>query len=193
MPLLNCTALTRILLLYWNVMASLEKSFCRLSDASDKVSACQCRSHRFDPQVGKITRSRKWQPTAVFLPGKFHGQRRLAGFIPCGHKKRTQLRDCVHTHTCTHTAQILTGKDSQEKIFAMIESRITLSLLGDWYVSFNRRNVILIIFLFLAARKLKVQFSKTSNSTGLNLGYDHFSTYFNICLIILNNNYNSHI
>lgn len=33
--------------------------------------------------------------------------------------------------------------------------------------------------------------SKTSNSTVLNLRYDHFST--NICLIILNNNYNSHI
>ena len=26
--------------------------------------------------------SRKWQPTAVFLPGKFHGQKRLAGYSP---------------------------------------------------------------------------------------------------------------
>ena len=26
--------------------------------------------------------SRKWQPTPVFLPGKFYGQRNLAGYIP---------------------------------------------------------------------------------------------------------------
>ena len=29
--------------------------------------------------VGKIFWRRKWQPTPVFLPGKFHGQRILAG------------------------------------------------------------------------------------------------------------------
>ena len=36
--------------------------------------------HGFDPWIGKIPWNRKWQPTAVFLPGKFHGQRRLAGY-----------------------------------------------------------------------------------------------------------------
>ena len=30
---------------------------------------------------------RKWQPTPVFLPGKFHGQRRLVGCSPWGHKE----------------------------------------------------------------------------------------------------------
>ena len=30
---------------------------------------------------------RKWQPTQVFLPGKSHGQRRLAGYSPWGHKE----------------------------------------------------------------------------------------------------------
>ena len=29
--------------------------------------------------VGKIPWRRKWQPTPVFLPGKSHGQRSLAG------------------------------------------------------------------------------------------------------------------
>ena len=28
---------------------------------------------------------RKWQPTPVFLPGKFHGQRSLGGYSPQGH------------------------------------------------------------------------------------------------------------
>ena len=29
--------------------------------------------------------SRKWQPTLVFLPGKFHGQRSLMGYSPWSH------------------------------------------------------------------------------------------------------------
>ena len=33
----------------------------------------------FDPQVGKIPWRRKWQPTPVLLPGKFHGWRSLVG------------------------------------------------------------------------------------------------------------------
>ena len=32
--------------------------------------------------AGKIPWSRKWQPTPVFSPGKFHGQRSLAGYSP---------------------------------------------------------------------------------------------------------------
>ena len=36
---------------------------------------------------------RKWQPTPVFLPGKSHGQRRLAGYSPWGCKEMdTTLR-----------------------------------------------------------------------------------------------------
>ena len=30
----------------------------------------------------KISWRRKWQPTPVFLPGEFHGQRSLAGYSP---------------------------------------------------------------------------------------------------------------
>ena len=36
--------------------------------------------------VGKIPWRRAWQPTLVFLPGESHGQRRLAGYSPWGHK-----------------------------------------------------------------------------------------------------------
>ena len=49
---------------------------------SGKESACQCRRHKFDPWVGKIPWRRKWQPTPVFLSGKFHGQRSLVGYSP---------------------------------------------------------------------------------------------------------------
>ena len=42
---------------------------------------------RFDPWVGKIPWRRDWQPTPVFLPGKSHGQRNLAGYSPRGRKE----------------------------------------------------------------------------------------------------------
>ena len=49
---------------------------------SGKESACQCRSCGFDPWIWKILWRRKWQPAPVFLPGKSHGQRSLAGWDP---------------------------------------------------------------------------------------------------------------
>ena len=52
-----------------------------------KESTCQCRSHRFNPWVGKIPWRRKWQPTPVFLPGKSLGQRNLAVYRPRGRKE----------------------------------------------------------------------------------------------------------
>ena len=36
---------------------------------------------------------RKWQPSPVFLPGKFQRQRSLTGYSPWGHQSQTQLRD----------------------------------------------------------------------------------------------------
>ena len=48
-----------------------------------KESTCQCRRcerHGFSPWVGKIPWRRKWQPTPIVLPGKFHEQRNLVGY-----------------------------------------------------------------------------------------------------------------
>ena len=49
-----------------------------------KESTCQyhkrCKRHRFNPCIRKIPCRWKWQPTPVFLPGKSHGQRSLAGY-----------------------------------------------------------------------------------------------------------------
>ena len=50
--------------------------------ASGKEPTCQCRRHGFVPWVVKIPWRRKQQPTPVFLPGKSHGQRSLAGYSP---------------------------------------------------------------------------------------------------------------
>ena len=42
---------------------------------------------RFNPWVGKIPWRRKWQPTPVFLPEEFHGQRSPVGCSPMDHKE----------------------------------------------------------------------------------------------------------
>ena len=47
---------------------------------SGKESACQCRRSEFNPWVRKILWRRKWQPTQVYLPEKFHGQRSLEDY-----------------------------------------------------------------------------------------------------------------
>ena len=36
----------------------------------------------FNPWVLKIPWKKEWQPTPVFLPGEFHGQRSLVGYSP---------------------------------------------------------------------------------------------------------------
>ena len=54
---------------------------------SGKEPACQSRRCGFNPWVGKIPWRRKWKPTPVFLPGKSHGQKSLAGYSPWGHKE----------------------------------------------------------------------------------------------------------
>ena len=41
----------------------------------------------FNPLVGNIPWRRKWQPTPVFLPGEFYGERSLAGHSPWSSKE----------------------------------------------------------------------------------------------------------
>ena len=54
----------------------------------------------FKPWVGRIHWRRAGQPTLVFLPGEFHGQRSLTCHGPLG---RTELDTTEATlHDCTH-------------------------------------------------------------------------------------------
>ena len=62
--------------------------------------------HGFDPWVGKIRWSRKWQPTPVFLPGKFHGQRSLAGYSSWGCKD-SDMTEHTHIDTQMKGSQLL--------------------------------------------------------------------------------------
>ena len=71
---------------------------------SSKKICLQCRRQGSNPWVRKMPWKRKWQPTPVFSPGEFHGQRSLVGFSPWGHRARHNLAtEHIHTHTHTHT------------------------------------------------------------------------------------------
>ena len=61
----------------------------------------RCRRHRFDPWVGKIPWRRAWQPTLVFLPGKSHRQRNLAGYRLWGQKELDTTEAAQHTQHST--------------------------------------------------------------------------------------------
>ena len=76
--------------------------------ASGEESTCQGRRfkrHGFNPWVRKIPWHRRWQPTSAFSSGKFHGQRRLAGYSQRGCKRvrHNWATERAHTHTHTHT------------------------------------------------------------------------------------------
>ena len=69
---------------------------------SGKELAWQCRRCRrqgFDLWVGKFPWRREWQSIPVFLPGKSHGQRSLAGYRPGGCKELNRTEWLTkHTH-----------------------------------------------------------------------------------------------
>ena len=71
-------------------------------------------------QVGKIPWRRAWQPTPVFLPGKSHRQRSLAGYSPWGCKESDMTEATEHTrmhmHAHTHTGVVGAEEDHSEKV-----------------------------------------------------------------------------
>ena len=52
-----------------------------------KKSACNSGDLGSIPGLGISLGKKKWQPTPVFLPGEFHGQRSLAGESPWVYKE----------------------------------------------------------------------------------------------------------
>ena len=71
---------------------------------SGEESSCQCRGSKrckFDPWVGKIPWSRKWQPTPLFLHGEFHGQRSLVDYSPWSHEEWNTTNTTLLVNTFT--------------------------------------------------------------------------------------------
>ena len=91
-----------------------------------KKSTCQCRRCGFDPWVGKIAWSRKWQPLSVFLPGKFHKHGNLVGCSSYVCTKSFQLCltlcnpiDCSPPGSSVHGD--LPGKDTRVAYHALLQ------------------------------------------------------------------------
>ena len=47
--------------------------------------------------LGELSWRKEWQPTSVFLPGEFHGQRSLAGYSPWGRKESDRTEPVTPT------------------------------------------------------------------------------------------------
>ena len=71
--------------------------------SDSKESACNAGDLSFNPWV----RRREWQPTPVFLPGKFHEQRSLVSYSPWDHKE---------SDTLTHTNYLKIGRTVEQMV-----------------------------------------------------------------------------
>ena len=59
------------------------------------------------PKFGRPPWTKGWQPSPVFLPGKSHGQRSLAGYNPLSHRKPVhQLEIDKLQHTVGYHATV---------------------------------------------------------------------------------------
>ena len=72
-------------------------SFPGVSEA--KESAFNAEDPDLTPGMGRFPWRREWLPTLVFLLGKSHGQRSLAGYSPWGHKSQTRVSNQTTTTT----------------------------------------------------------------------------------------------
>ena len=85
---------------------------------SGKGSACQCRRcrrDRLDLWVEKISWNRKWQPSPVFLPEKFHGQRSLVDYSPwcCKEMDMTEQLSTHYLRKILHIFEFLSALKPQ--------------------------------------------------------------------------------
>ena len=84
-------------------------------DSDGKDSACSAGDWHLIPKMGRSPGEGNWQPTPVFLPGEFPGQRSLVGYSPRGRKESDMTeRLRLHLHETASgkkakTQQNLTG------------------------------------------------------------------------------------
>ena len=78
---------------------------------------------------------RKWQPAPVFLPGKSHGQRSLAGYSPWG-LKESDTTYWLNHHIFQYKMKIKEKRinclDSSEPWFPYLHGRLYVGWQGFW-------------------------------------------------------------
>ena len=63
---------------------------------SGKDSTCNARDLDSIPSSGRFPWRRKWQPTPIFLPGEFHGQRSLVDYSPWDRKESEMMEQLTY-------------------------------------------------------------------------------------------------
>ena len=89
--------------------------------AGSKEPACQCnkhKRHRFNPCIGKISWSRAWQPTPVFLPGESPWTQEPGGLWSIGLKRVRHnggdLAQCIYMDSRKMVAvSLFTGQEQR--------------------------------------------------------------------------------
>ena len=74
---------------FYDIKLLLTSAIKILDNSAGKGSACNVGDSRDVDLILGLGSSwrRKWQPTAIFLPEKSHGERLLAGYSRRGHKR----------------------------------------------------------------------------------------------------------
>ena len=75
---------------------------------------------RSQGQVEKIPWRREWQPTPIFLPGEFHGQRSLAGYSPWGCKESDTTELQTLSFTFRYVDAITLIAESEEELKSLL-------------------------------------------------------------------------
>ena len=104
---------------------------------SGNASTCQYRRLSrlvLDLWVRKVPGSRRWQPTLVFLPGKFHGQKSLEGYSPWGHKEldMTEQLSMYHITNYIFSSTVLSWNNWINSTVSNIVKRIPPVSLPDF-------------------------------------------------------------
>ena len=82
---------------YQTHVSCLSRQMLKWASLVKNLPSVQCRKSKCDPWFGKVPWRRKWQPTPVFLPGEFHGQRSLVGYSSWGCKESDTTKQLTHT------------------------------------------------------------------------------------------------
>ena len=93
---------------------------------------------KFNPWVREIPWRREWQPTPVFLPGKFHGQRKLAVYSPWHRKESDTIEQpTLSLFSCTtHLFRMCTSSWlSFGKLYISRYLSISSSCLVHWHIT----------------------------------------------------------
>ena len=78
---------------------------------------------------------RKWEPTPVFMPREFHGQRSLVGYSPWDCKELDMVEQLTHfTHICDDLHSWLAGRSKRAQL--------------GWYLVLQLANLCMITLMY---------------------------------------------